>query len=418
MEKAKPSYLDRLKEKDVPKEEPIVKEEEAPQPPSSDSLMIRKTKRKYLVVSLHTICRNEYGDVISSAPEGKSVPEPNSLIQVQKDGEEGIHVSTRKWYPLLLFISRHRFIQPQITVFEHEDVIDTDRNLWDPLKTPERRLPTLPQITPSFTTSSIQIVGEPQPAPTPSPSFAKSTIQIDGDAPASPKQERFVDLSGSDGEGEEAPIPAEAPLPSWLEESEESEEEAKEAGVVKSVDCCVVEDAATSAKREWSEKHKEIEEKRRRMEAEQPEEEEEEMAGDVDIATENEKSVAILHSMLGNPLVSLSDDDSASNPPVSTPVNSVQVNTSSQPISSLFEDSNVASFSLFNFMPETAAPTTESVVDLEAESAKGGNEDKKKWGPQGFVRSSVLDMLAPTAWYNEKKTSQKAKVGEGRGGEE
>ena len=25
---------------------------------------------------------------------------------------------------------------------------------------------------------------------------------------------------------------------------------------------------------------------------------------------------------------------------------------------------------------------------------------------------------APTAWYNEKKTSQKAKVGEGRGGEE
>lgn len=222
MEKAKPSYLDRLKEKDVPKEESVVKEEEAPQPPSSDSLMIRKTKRKYLVVSLHTICRNEYGDVISSAPEGKSVPEPNSLIQVQKDGEEGIHVSTRKWYPLLLFISRHRFIQPQITVFEHEDVIDTDRNLWDPLKTPERRLPTLPQITPSFTTSSIQIVGEPQPAPTPSPSFAKSTIQIDGDAPASPKQERFVDLSGSDGEGEEAPIPAEAPLPSWLEESEES----------------------------------------------------------------------------------------------------------------------------------------------------------------------------------------------------
>lgn len=435
VEKAKPSYLDRLKEKDVPKEESVVKEEEAPQPPSSDSLMIRKTKRKYLVVSLHTICRNEYGDVISSAPEGKSVPEPNSLIQVQKDGEEGIHVSTRKWYPHVLFISRHRFIQPQITVFEHEDVIDTDRNLWDPLKTPERRLPTLPQITPSFTTSSIQIVGEPQPAPTPSPSFAKSTIQIDGDAPASPKQERFVDLSGSDGEGEEAPIPAEAPLPSWLEESEESEEEAKAAGVVKSVDCCVVEDAATSAKREWSEKHKEIEEKRRRMEAEQPEEEEE-MAGDVDIATENEKSVAILHSMLGNPPVStsasnppvsLSDDDSASNPPmstpvnnppVSTPVNSVQVNTSSQPISSLFEDSNVASFSLFNFMPETAAPTTDSVVDLEAESAKGGNEDKKKWGPQGVVRSSVLDMLAPTAWYNEKKTSQKAKVGEGRGGEE
>ena len=133
MEKAKPSYLDRLKEKDVPKEEPVVKEEEAPQPPSSDSLMIRKTKRKYLVVSLHTICRNEYGDVISSAPEGKSVPEPNSLIQVQKDGEEGIHVSTRKWYPHVLFISRHRFIQPQITVFEHEDVIDTDRNLWDPL---------------------------------------------------------------------------------------------------------------------------------------------------------------------------------------------------------------------------------------------------------------------------------------------
>lgn len=336
-------------------------------------------------------------------------------------------------------MSRHRFIQPQITVFEHEDVIDTDRNLWDPLKTPERRLPTLPQITPSFTTSSIQIVGEPQPAPTPSQSFAKSTIQIDGDAPASPKQERFVDLSGSDEEGEEAPIPAEAPLPSWLEESEE-EEEAKEAGVVKSVDCCVVEDAATSAKREWSEKHKEIEEKRRRMEAEQPEEEEEEMAGDVDIATENEKSMAILHSMLGNPPVStsasnppvsLSDDDSASvytsnppvsttvsNPPVSTPVNSVQVSTSSQPISSLFEDSNVASFSLFNFMPETAAPTTDSVVDLEAESTKGGSEDKKKWGPQGFVRNSVLDMLAPTAWYNEKKTNQKAKVGEGRGDEE
>ena len=160
VEKAKPSYLDRLKEKDTPKEEPTVKEEEAPQLVSNDSLMIRKTKRKYLVVSLHTICRNEYGDVISSgnsnASDGKSVPEPSSMVKPNNGGEEGSHVSTRKSDSCLLLIHRHRFIQPQITVFEHEDVVDTDRNLWDPLKTPERKCSSLPQPPSSFTTSSIQ----------------------------------------------------------------------------------------------------------------------------------------------------------------------------------------------------------------------------------------------------------------------
>ena len=71
----------------------------------------------------------------------------------------------------------------------------------------------------------------------------------------------------------------------------------------------------------------------------------------------------------------------------------------------------MASFSLFNFMPETAPPKTDAVVDLEAEPVKGHDDDKKKLWPQSCVMNSVLDVLAPTAWYNEKKTSQKAKVG-------
>ena len=79
----------------------------------------------------------------------------------------------------------------------------------------------------------------------------------------------------------------------------------------------------------------------------------------MDITAENEKYTDILHSVLGVA------------PKVEPPsIDATQVQA--QPMSSLFEENQASSFSLFNFMPETkneAAP---------AEEAETQEEDKKK----------------------------------------
>ena len=81
----------------------------------------------------------------------------------------------------------------------------------------------------------------------------------------------------------------------------------------------------------------------------------------MDITAENEEDTDILHSMLGVA------------PKVEPPsIDATQVQAPTQPMSSLFEENQASSFSLFNFMPETkneAAP---------AEEAETQEEDKKK----------------------------------------
>ena len=80
----------------------------------------------------------------------------------------------------------------------------------------------------------------------------------------------------------------------------------------------------------------------------------------MDITAENEQYTTILHSMLG---VSPKGE-----PPS---IDATQVQTSAQPMSSLFEESQASSFSLFSFMPETK---NEAAPAGEAET----QEDKKK----------------------------------------
>lgn len=164
-----------------------------------------------------------------------------------------------------------------MTVFENADVINTDRDLWEAPKTPERTLPSFAESTP-FTTSSIQIVGEAPHEDAPAKPF-KSSIQILDDTPSSADGGKIISLddSSSPADGgkiisfddnpnetvfisEESqpttPIPA---LPSWLEEDSSTEEE-----------------GVGSNKREWRKKHEEIEWKRKRLEEEEGNEDEEE----------------------------------------------------------------------------------------------------------------------------------------------
>ena len=200
-------------------------------------------------------------------------------------------------------------------------MINTDRDLWEAPKTPERTLPSFAESTP-FTTSSIQIVGEaPHEDATAKP--FKSSIQILDDTPSSANGGKIISLDetpstdggkiislddtpSTDGRkiislddtpstdggkiisfddnpnetvfiSEESqpttPIPA---LPSWLEEDSSTEEEEK-AALATQVPCCSTgEEGVGSNKREWREKHEEIEWKRKRLEEEEGKDEEKE----------------------------------------------------------------------------------------------------------------------------------------------
>ena len=208
-----------------------------------------------------------------------------------------------------------------MTVFENADVINTDRDLWEALKTPERTLPSFAESTP-FTTSSIQIVGEAPHEDAPAKPF-KSSIQILDDTPSSVDDGKVISLDetpstdggkiisldetpSTDGRkiisldetpstdggkiisfddnptetvfiSEESqpttPIPA---LPSWLEEDSSTEEEEKAALATQVACCSTGEEGVGSNKREWREKHEEIEWKRKRLEEEEGKDEEKE----------------------------------------------------------------------------------------------------------------------------------------------
>lgn len=185
-------------------------------------------------------------------------------------------------------------------------MINTDRDLWEAPKTPERTLPSFAESTP-FTTSSIQIVGEAPHEDAPAKPF-KSSIQILDDTPSSADGGKVISLDetpstdggkiislddtpSTDGGkiislddnpnetvfiSEESqpttPIPA---LPSWLEEDSSTEEE--KAALATQVPCCSTgEEGVGSNKREWREKHEEIEWKRKRLEEEEGKDEEKE----------------------------------------------------------------------------------------------------------------------------------------------
>lgn len=180
-----------------------------------------------------------------------------------------------------------------MTVFENADVINTDRDLWEALKTPERTLPSFAESTP-FTTSSIQIVGEAPHEDAPAKPF-KSSIQILDDTPSSVDDGKIISLDetpSTDGGkiisfddnpnetvfiSEESqpttPIPT---LPSWLEEDSSTEEEEKAALATQVACCSTGEEGVGSNKREWREKHEEIEWKRKRLEEEEGKDEEKE----------------------------------------------------------------------------------------------------------------------------------------------
>ena len=179
-----------------------------------------------------------------------------------------------------------------MTVFENADVINTDRDLWEALKTPERTLPSFAESTP-FTTSSIQIVGEAPHEDAPAKPF-KSSIQILDDTPStdggkiisldetpSTDGRKIISLDDNPNEtvfiSEESqpttPIPA---LPSWLEEDSSTEEEEKAALATQVACCSTGEEGVGSNKREWREKHEEIEWKRKRLEEEEGKDEEKE----------------------------------------------------------------------------------------------------------------------------------------------
>lgn len=194
-----------------------------------------------------------------------------------------------------------------MTVFENADVINTDRDLWEALKTPERTLPSFAESTP-FTTSSIQIVGEAPHEDAPVKPF-KSSIQILDDTPSSADGGKVISLDdtpstdggkiisldetpSTDGGkiislddnpnetvfiSEESqpttPIPT---LPSWLEEDSSTEEEEKAALATQVACCSTGEEGVGSNKREWREKHEEIEWKRKRLEEEEGKDEEKE----------------------------------------------------------------------------------------------------------------------------------------------
>ena len=186
-------------------------------------------------------------------------------------------------------------------------MINTDRDLWEAPKTPERTLPSFAESTP-FTTSSIQIVGEAPHEDAPVKPF-KSSIQILDDTPSSADGGKVISLDdtpstdggkiisldetpSTDGGkiisfddnpnetvfiSEESqpttPIPA---LPSWLEEDSSTEEEEKAALATQVACCSTGEEGVGSNKREWREKHEEIEWKRKRLEEEEGKDEEKE----------------------------------------------------------------------------------------------------------------------------------------------
>ena len=109
VEKAKPSYLERIAEEKERKENPPEKSEEVKETEETEekereplsgianTIMIRKSKRKFLVVSLNPVCCDENGNSLNSdtASQHQSIPQTVEVPLSQKQ-EEGAPKSTKK----------------------------------------------------------------------------------------------------------------------------------------------------------------------------------------------------------------------------------------------------------------------------------------------------------------------------------
>ncbi|KAK8802519.1 hypothetical protein WA171_006198 [Blastocystis sp. BT1] len=320
VEIAKPSYLDRIQEErerlangNIPKpEEEIEHIKTEPLSGIENTLMIRKSKRKFLVVSEDPIVMNQIGQV---------------LKERQVEIPEGSTISTKK----------HRFIQPQVIHFDDSLPSDTPVSLPKPL------------------------VSRPKSSEIPEPIF-KSTIQLEEDVSPSPRSEE-----SSEPSDKPQSEPINEGVLSFLDDESSTDSDRLE---LRATASCCDESGATTLKRDWSEKLRDIDEKRKRIEEESGTDEEEESGTNADLQEESQKYQQILASILGK-----------SEPQKETaPVPNA-------PMSSLFEESEAKSFSLFNFLP-----------NVEAEQ-----EDTKP-------KETVLDKVAPISWYNEKKSNMNASI--------
>ena len=169
IECAKPSYLELIKEEkekvNVEVADSTKKEESVARldPPSGipNTLLIRKSKRKFFVASINPVYKDEDGNVIAMETESStneahdsSLPENVSIPSTSSDSHV---VSTKKCAFPISLTPRHRFIQPEVLCFDMSPVEGTRSNLWDPIPSPKRRRVQTAVPTEEFVKSSIQL---------------------------------------------------------------------------------------------------------------------------------------------------------------------------------------------------------------------------------------------------------------------
>lgn len=134
-----------------------------------------------------------------------------------------------------------------------------------------------------------------------------------------------------------------------------------------------------SLRREWAEKRQEIDAKRARVAADDASgASESEPEGEVDLQAETREYQRILAGVLGKP-ASVPEEESAS-------VAAVAQNGA---MGNLFEEAAAQSFSLFNYLPE---------------------KEEEEVAPVAQDGATVLEQVAPTAWYNERSSGVKSTV--------
>ena len=172
IECAKPSYLELIKEEKEKEKEKMnteaadsTKKEESVvklAPPSGipNTLLIRKSKRKFFVASINPVYKDEEGNVISmetesstNEPHDSSLPESVSIPSTSSDSHV---VSTKKCIFPTSLTPRHRFIQPEVLCFDLPPA-GTRKNLWDPIPSPKRRRIQTAVPTEEFVKSSIRL---------------------------------------------------------------------------------------------------------------------------------------------------------------------------------------------------------------------------------------------------------------------
>ena len=169
IECAKPSYLELIKEEkekvNVEVADSTKKEESVARldPPSGipNTLLIRKSKRKFFVASINPVYKDEDGNVIAMETESStneahdsSLPENVSIPSTSSDSHV---VSTKKCAFPISLTPRHRFIQPEVLCFDLSPVEGTRSNLWDPIPSPKRRRIQTAVPTEEFVKSSIRL---------------------------------------------------------------------------------------------------------------------------------------------------------------------------------------------------------------------------------------------------------------------